>query len=156
VTAWLAARSPRERRLLAVAAGLAAASGLGVLTLGVRDDLAALRARVAAHERELEQVRRLAGRLRQAAGPGPVAGVPLLTRLEAAAGETVGRERIAGLTPDGEGRVTLQVTGAPLDSVVRLLHALEAGAPPIPVTRFELRKEVDDPARFDATLEVVP
>ena len=78
-----------------------------------------------------------------------------MARLEAAAGETVGRERVAALTPDGDDRVTLQVSGAPLASIVALLHALEGGAPPAQVTRLDLRKEPDDPSRFDATLQVL-
>jgi type II secretory pathway component PulM len=155
MTAWLASRSPRERMLLALAAGLAAATALVGLALGVRDDLEALRDRVAGHERELSEVRRLAARLRQAAEAERSDGAALVTRLEAAAGRTVGRERIAALTPDGSKRVTLEVSDAPLAELIRLLHDLEAGTPPLPVTRLELRKQADQPARFGATLEVV-
>jgi len=153
VTAWLAARAPRERALLAAAAGLTAVVALAVLILGVRDDLAALRARVAGHERELAEVRRLAGRLQHVA-PVAVDGATVLARLAAAAGDTVGRERIAALTPEGDDRVTLQVSGAPLPSIVGLLHALEVGAPSVAVVALDLRKESDAPDRFDVTLEV--
>jgi hypothetical protein len=140
--------------LLAAAAALATALGLLALVLAVRDDLSALRARVAGHERELQEVRRLAARLRQVAAPA-ASDVPLLPRLEAVAGEAVGHERIAALTPDGDAGATLQVSAVLLASLVRLLHALEAGTPALPVTRFALRQEPDDPARFSATLEIV-
>ena len=156
MTAWLSSRTPRERLLLAVAAGLTGVVVVLTLVLAVRDDLAALDARVAGHERELLEVRRLAGRLREVT-PVPAAadGATTLARLEAAAGETVGRERVAALTPDGDDRVTLQVSGAPLASIVALLHALEGAVPPARVARLDLRKETDDPGRFDATLQVL-
>ena len=154
--AWLASRSPRERVLLTVAAGLGAVIGVLALVLTVRDDLGALRARVAGHERELVEVRGLAARLRQASpSPATADGATILARLEAAAGETVGRELIAALTPDGDDRVTLQVSGAPLASIVALLHALEGATAPAQIARLDLRKEVDDPSRFDATLQVL-
>jgi hypothetical protein len=151
--------SPRERRL-AGAAVLALAAAAGLAGLGfVREDLATLRARVAGRERELAEVRRLAAALGREAGSGPSApgDAVLLTRLEAAAETAVGRERIASMTP-GEGgeHVALRVTGASLPEVVRLLHALETGPPPLVVGRLELRKHPDDPARFDAVLEVGP
>jgi type II secretory pathway component PulM len=156
MTAWLSSRSPRERVLLGVAAALTAVFGLLSLVLAARDDLAALRARVAGHERELLEVRQLAARLQQASPPPAAAdGATMLARLEAAAGATVGRDRIAALTPDADDRVTLQVSGAPLGSIVALLHTLEGATPRAQVARLDLRKEPDDPNRFDATLQVL-
>jgi hypothetical protein len=161
--AWLGTRTARERALLAVAA---VSAGVIVVALAVgtaRDDLATLRTRVAAHERELGEVRRLVTTLRRQ-GPhdAPAAGpdAPLLGRLEEAAAETVGRDRIAAMTPaaapaggatDG---VALRIAGATLAEVVHLLHGLASGTPPLAVTRLELRKHPDDPTRFDASLEV--
>src|SRR5262249_56732197 len=116
---------PRERVVLGAAAAVTvvvvAVSGV----LGVRDDLAALGARAAGHERELAQVRRLAALLRRGAAPAARGGPDdpsLLTRLEAAAADVVGRERIAGMTPatasleDGvqEERVALRLAGPSL------------------------------------------
>ena len=160
----LADLSARERRLLAAAAGVTALVLAGRLALAVRDDLATLRARVAAHERELAEVRRAAATLRRTV-PSPADGddaTPLLGRLESAAGDVVGRERIASMTPapgsteDGiaEERVALGVRDASLVETVRLLHALEGGSPPLRVARLELRKHPDDAERFDATIEV--
>jgi len=165
LAAWLATLSARERTLVAAAA---AAAGLGLVAsgvLGVRDDLATLGARVAGHERELAAVRRAAAALRRGGAPaaGEAADPPaLLARLEAAATDAVGRERIASMTPttgpveDGlaEERVALAVRGASLADTVRLLHRLETADPPLHVARLELRKRPDDPAHFDATVEV--
>jgi hypothetical protein len=164
--AWLAGRSPRERTVLGIAAAVTLAVVAASGVLGVRDDLAALRARVAGHERELGEVRRLAALLRRGGAPAARGGPDessLLTRLEAAAAGVVGRERIAGMTPataaleDGvqEERVALRLAGASLPEVVRLLHAVEAGDAPLDVARLELRKHPDDASRFDATIEVV-
>jgi hypothetical protein len=158
-TRWLGDRSARERMLLAIATGLSVAAALTTAVLAGRDDIAALRARVVAHERELDQVRRLAATLRRQTSSEAPPDVPsLLTRLEAAADEAVGRQRIASMTPAGEGprsdRLALRVAGASLAEVVRLLHGLESGSPAIPVARLELRKHPDDRARFDATIEV--
>lgn len=158
---WLASRAPRERMLLFVAAALTAVVGSALCALALRDDLRALRARVAAHERELVQVRRLAARLRNDAGAvGTAAGAaPLVARMEAAATAIVGRDRIASMTPasaaaEDEERVALRLAGASLADTVRLLHALGDAAPPLQVTRLELRKRSDDRTRFEATIEV--
>ena len=160
VVAWLAGRSGRERSLLAVAAASAVVLALTLAVLAVHDDLAALRRQVAAHERELAGVRVLARRL--AAGrPARAASddAPLLADVQEATDRVVGRGRIASLTPasgpaaDGfaEERVALRLSDAALAEVVGLLHALETAAH---VVRLDLRKHPDDPARFEATVEV--
>jgi hypothetical protein len=162
LSAWLAGRSARERTLVLAAAGLALALVAAVAVRAVLGDLALARARVAGHERELRDVRRLAAALEHsppAAAAGDGDGASLLARLEAAAGEVVGRERIASMTPESgavedEERVTLRLTGATLPDTVRLLHALATGSPPLGVTGLTLRKHPDDQTRFDATFEV--
>jgi hypothetical protein len=155
---WLADRSPRERRLLAMAAVVTALVLAWQVTVAVRDDLAGLRARVDGHASELADVRRLAVTIGRDAGPlaKDATGASLLSRLEGTAGAVVGRERIASMTPatgvaDGR-RVALRVVNASLVETVRLLHALEHDA--LGVARLELRKHPDDPAQFDATVEV--
>ena len=165
LAAWLAGLSARERTLVAAAAATAALALVARGGLALRDDLATLRARVAGHERELAAVRRAAAALRRGGAPaaGEAADAPaLLARLEAAVSDAVGRERIASMTPtagpveDGlaEERVALAVRGASLADTVRLLHRLETADPPLHVARLELRKRPDDPAHFDATVEV--
>jgi type II secretory pathway component PulM len=163
VAAWLDGRSPRERTLLGMAGVLVAASLALAGAAAIRDDLHATGARVAAHERELAQVRRLATALERARAEAPKAtatdGAPSLpTLLEAAAGDVVGRERIASMTPaaadDGETRIALRIAGASLDETVRLVHALESAAGPVLVARLAIEKHTDDAHRFDVVVEV--
>jgi hypothetical protein len=155
---WLADRSPRERRLLATAAIVTGLVVVWQATVMVRDNLAGLRARVAGHERELADVRRLAAAVGHDAAPinGDATGASLLTRLEGTAGAVLGRERIASMTPAAgvaeNPRIALRVVNASLVETVRLLHALERDA--LGVAKLELRKHPDDPGRFDATVEV--
>ncbi len=159
VVRW-GALSTRERALLVAAGVGTVALCLGLGVHAAVDDLATRRARIIGRERELAQVRRLATRLRRehATPAAPVDGPSFVTRLETAAADTVGRERIASMTPAGAAeageRMALRITGASLDEVVRLLHALEGDPPPLAITRLELRKHPDDPGRFDATVEV--
>jgi hypothetical protein len=165
LAAWLAGRSARERTLVAAASATAVLGLVASAGLALRDHLAALSARVATHERDLAAVRRATAALRRggASAAGEAADAPtLFARLEAAASDVVGRERIASMTPavgaieDGlaEERVALAVRGASLADTVRLLHRLETDDPPLHVARLELRKHPDDPAHFDATVEV--
>jgi hypothetical protein len=169
LAAWAAARlrdlSPRERRLAMVAGITAAAVLVVVVGIAVRDDVAALRARVAAREQQLAEVRRLAAVLHRRAAPRAAApdAPSLLARLEVIADGVVGRDRIASMTPASapadaglvEERVSLRVGDASLAETVGLLHALAAADPAVGVRRLELRKHPDDPRRFDATLETV-
>lgn len=153
--------APRERRLAAVAAGVGALVVAAHLALAVWSDLAALEARVAGRERELLAVQALAARLRRGVAPADAAEPPLVTQLEQAATGTVGRARIAAMTPGTtplgagleEERVTLRASGASLAEVVSLLHALEVGPVRLPVVRLELRK-LAAPSEFAATVEV--
>ena len=158
----LARLAPRERRLLGVGASVAALVVVAHLALSVWNDLATLQTRVVGRERELLVVQGLAARLRRGIAPAGAAEPPLLTRLEQVATGTVGRARIADMTPDTEQlgagveeeRVALRVSGASLAEVVSLLHALEVGPVPLPVVRLELRKLPAARAEFAATIEV--
>ena len=158
----LARFAPRERRLLGAAAAVAGLVVVTHLALSAWDGAAALRSRVAGRERELAAVQGLAARLRNGIAPADAAEPPLVTRLEQVATGTVGRERIADMTPGTEQlgagvqeeRVTLRVSGASLAEVVSLLHALEVGPVPLPVARLELRKLPATQAQFAATIEI--
>lgn len=156
---WVAARNPRERRLLALAALLLALVAAWATARAVHADLAGLETRVAARTRELERVRRLAAAARSSAVAASAGS--LLGRLESVAATTVGRERIAAMTPAGvpgaggaAERVALRLAGASLPETVRLLHALAADAPDLTAERLEMRKHADDPGRFAVTVEV--
>lgn len=161
LTGWLAALSARERALLLGASALTGMLLAGFALLAVSED----RVRVAAHERELAAVRRLAATLRRDGPPAAVedaGATSLLARLEATTESVLGREHIASMTPAAgpvenglvEEHVALRVTDASLADTVRLLHALESGSPPLRVTSLTLRKHPDDPGRFEAAIEV--
>jgi len=152
---WLAERSARERRMIALAAGATALWTVVQLGAAGARDLGAARERVDARRRELATVHQLARELersrRLAAAPG---AEPLVTRLEAAASSVVGRERIASMTPlAGEAdAVALRLVGATLGEAVRLLHEVEAGGGH--VEKLDMVKHPDDSGRFDLLLEV--
>lgn len=154
--AWLAARTERERRLLAGAAVVGGALALLVGTDAVGRDLAYRRARIAALEHELATVRRLAARLAPSAG----AGVSALARVQAAADAAGLGERVAAINPaaapaDGsqaDDVASMRVAGASLAETVRLLHALTEEPAPR-VARLAMRKHPDEPTRFDVTLD---
>jgi hypothetical protein len=160
---WLAARAPRERVALAAVVAAATFGGAVAAALAIHHDLARREAAVAARERELAALRRLAADLGPAPAPSPAGGPSLVTRLETAAAAVVGRPRIAAMTPAStplpeglrEERVTLRITGTSLGELVRLLHGLGSADPPIDVARLEVRKHPDDPRRFDASVEAV-
>ena len=157
---WLATRSERELRLLALAVLLAAGTTLIASAGAVRDELARRRARVVALERELAQVRRLAETLTADGDSAAAHASSTLARLQAAAETTGLAERIAAMTPaavsdDGaaDDRVTLRIAGPSLADAVRFLHALETDEPALRIARFALRRHPDDTTRFDLVLE---
>ena len=161
VQGWLTTRNDRERRLVALAAGVTLAALVGAVALAVHDDLATLRARVAAHERELALVRRLAATV---AGARRGAGddTALITRLQAAADAARLTDRVVAMTPGevttaggpSDAGLTVRLGGASLAETVHLLHVLDEDATPLGVARLALRKHLDDPHRFDVTLEI--
>lgn len=154
--------SARERRLAALAGGVIAAVVALQAGLFVWRDTTALAARVAARERELVLVRGLVARLGTAPAPDAADEPPLLSRVEAVAVDTVGRERIVEMTPARqtlgtgveEERLALRVQGAYLAEVVRLLHALETSGGSLAIARLELAKLPAAPSAFAATIEV--
>lgn len=152
---WLGARSARERRLIVVAALVATGLGVGSAGLAVYEDLARLRARVAAHEHELAAVRSLAATVAGARPAGSDDGA-LMTRVQAATDAVRLGDRVAAMTPAGDPaapRLAVRVS-ASLAETVHLLHALDDAGAPLGVARLGLRKHVDDPHRFDVTLEI--
>jgi hypothetical protein len=152
VQGWLAGRSERERRLIGVAAVVCSIVAAGALALAAWDDVTALQERVAARERELAAVRRLAATV--AARP---AGddVALMTRVQTATDAAQLADRVAAMTPDAGGsRLSVRVSGASLAETVQLLYALAEGRAAVDVARLGLAKHRDDPRRFELTLDL--
>ena len=158
---WLATRSERERRLLGAAATVTAVVTMAALALATWDHLSALHERVAARERELAAVRRLAGTVAGARSAGGDDGA-LMTRVQTATDAARLGDRVAAMTPDttagadgsATARLSVRVSGASLAETVQLLHALDDGAAPLDVPRLTLTKHLDDPRRFELTIDV--
>ena len=158
---WLATRSERERRLVGAAAAVTAAVTAVGLAVAAWDDVVGLQERVAARERELAAVRRLAGTV---AGARPATGDDgaLMTRVQSATDAARLGDRVAAMTPDttttADGaatpRLSVRVSGASLAETVQLLHALDDAAAPLDVARLALAKHPDDPRRFELTLDL--
>ncbi len=159
VTIWWERRSARERRLLAIAAGVVACAIVATVADAVRRDLGGLRARVDRAERRLTAARLLAGRLEAAVQARPAADEPpLLSRVERAIGSAVGSDRLVRLEPnDGTDAGTeARIVDLDLADVVRALGALESASNGLLVRDVEVRARPDAPTRYDATLVVVP
>jgi hypothetical protein len=85
-----------------------------------------------------------------------------MTRVQAATDAARLADRVAAMTPettaaaDGvvTSRLSVRVSGASLAETVQLLHALDDGAAPLDVPRLTLTKHLDDPRRFELTLDL--
>jgi type II secretory pathway component PulM len=123
---WLAQRSPRDQLSLLVLAGVVLFYLVYVLAWR---PLAQARAEIAQRNasavQTLQRVEGLAAQLRQAqaGGAAPAATgnlTAVLNRSTAAVGLSVSR-----MQPNSRGEVQLRLEGAPLDRLLRWLHALE-------------------------------
>jgi hypothetical protein len=156
--AWWTARSVRERRLLTASAILGAVVGVALVAGAVARDAASLRRRVAQAERRLENARILAGRLEAANGLGADAGGgSLVSVVEAAAVETLGRERLTRLDAgaDPATGAEARLVDVTLADVVSLVAALEDLGKAVLVRDLDLRRRPDARDRYDATIVVV-
>jgi general secretion pathway protein M len=170
VTALLARLSPREQRLVS-AASLASVGTL--FYLFVIDPLAEahdrLCVRVVAKERELSEVvalsrahrmlRQEAARIRSAT----TSNVSPVAVLESLVSGTVGRDKVAGITPAGrETRAgveqeTLELTlqGVSLRELVELLYKIDTASTTFRTIRLSIKKRYKDPYTFDVALTAV-
>jgi hypothetical protein len=169
VQVLLARLSPREQKLVAAFAGLAAVALLwsAVISpfLGGRETM---RREIAGLRDELSQLDALARQVRQIQAERPAADktgkapadFSLLGFVEKAAGSSLRPESIASMTPsrrplDGgrqEHSVELKLSSVTLVEAVALLRAVEGQAGPVQVKQFSLKKRYDDSSRFDLTL----
>jgi type II secretory pathway component PulM len=170
--AFLAGREPRERVLLFVGAGAAA---LLVLWLGVWEPLAGqldrLDRSIAAARRDQGEIARLKARHEELSAQvqdlerrvgGSEGGASLFAQLESVAVPIVGRERIAAMSPQTravgdrfeEESVDVRIDGVPIRELVKLLHEIEDGSPPMEVSRASFKRQYKDATRLDVSLVV--
>jgi general secretion pathway protein M len=167
---WLAAASPREKRLLALSAGGAAL--LIVLIFYASFAAAIRRAQAALDEKRLDfdKISRLAAgygaqeqerqlleaRLRQSP-PGLMSFVDQIARQE---GVEVGGMADRGVVAGGQGgrpkesSVEVNLGKVPLDKLVRLLQNVERSPGVVRVRRLRLRKSFDNKDVLDVSLSV--
>ncbi|MCS6924996.1 MAG: type II secretion system protein M [Candidatus Binatia bacterium] len=159
--------SPRERRLLGAAGMMACGVAAYLLVIDpVWEWHARLRARVAAKERELEEI--LALRRTYLALRQEVQRTRMLNQmqtspfafLEELATSTVGREKVAALTPTGrethngvsQETLELRLQGVSLREVVELLHKIESAGIALRTVQLSIKKSYKDPYAFDVAL----
>jgi type II secretory pathway component PulM len=167
LAALLARLSPREQRFVAAAGVALGGTLLYVLLLDplwqMHDDL---RARVAAKERELQEViafrqayletKATVERAQSAAG-GNFSPVAFLEKL---ASSTVGQEKVSAITPiaqeqrDGAvlNTIELRLNGVSLRELVELLYKIETAAPLLHPRQLSIKKRYKDPYTFDVLL----
>ena len=147
VTAWLAARNPRERLLLGAGAVVLA---LAVLVLGVWQPLRANRdaelARIARYDRTLAAVSQLPATARPVADPRPIATI--LAQTAAAQGLSILRLD----TPKAE-TATLTLQDAPFETLVLWIDGLNRDSG-LAITSATIRRtEVPGTVSADLSLE---
>jgi len=170
--AFIAGLEPRERNLLYVAAGVTVAL---LLWLAVWEPLAGqldgLDQKIAAAKRDLGDIERLKVRqeeleaqvenLERRAGDTENAA-SLFAQLESVTVPIVGRERITAMNPQSravgdrfeEESVDMRLDGVPVRELVKLLHEIEDGEPPMEVARAALKRQYKDPTQLDVSLVV--
>jgi type II secretory pathway component PulM len=172
VSTFVAGLEPRERTLLFVGVGVAA---LLVLWLAVWEPLAGqldgLDRSIAAARRDQVEIARLKARheelaaqvqeLERRAG-GTDGGASLFAQLESVTVPIVGRERITAMSPQTrsvgdrfeEESVDVRIDGVPVRELVKLLHEIEDGSPPMEVARAALKRQYKDGTRLDVSLVI--
>jgi hypothetical protein len=170
VSTLLARLSPREQRFVGAAALVL---GGTLLYLLVVDPLweagARLRVRVAAKERELQEVITLSRTyrlLRQEADRSrsvTSANVSPVAFLESLTSGTVGRDKVIGINPAGhethagadQETVELTLSGVSLRELVELLYKIDTASVPLRMVHLAIKKRYKDPYTFDVSLATV-
>ncbi len=164
--AYIDRMSGRERRLV-LTAGLAL--GLALVYLLVVEPVwqahGRIRARVAAKERELDEVRELSlvyRRLHAASSRPPRSGAALspFALLDNLARAAVGRDRVDAINPAGhelrngvkEETIELRLKGVSLQQLVELLYKIDTAGAQLRTERLAVEKTYDDPYSFDVSL----
>ncbi len=170
VTAFLARLSLREQRFVGAAALLL---GGTLLYLLVVDPLweadTRLRVRVAAKERELQEVMTLSRTYRilrqevEKSRPVTSTNVSPITFLESLTSGTIGRDKVTGISPGGhethagadQETVELTLSGVSLRELVELLYKIDTASVPLRTVRLAIKKRYKDPYTFDVSCTTV-
>jgi len=172
LAAFLAGLEARERVLLF--AGVIVAVLL-LLWLAVWEPLVGqldgLDRNITAAQRDQAEIARLKGRyeelqsqvqeLERRAG-GTEGGASLFAQLESVTVPIIGRERIASMSPQTrsvgdrfeEESVDMRIDGVPVRELVKLLHEIEDGSPPMEVSRATFKRQYKDQTQLDVSLVV--
>lgn len=163
--------APRERRLVLAAGAVTALVILALAVQGVRSARAAMEDRIAAKQRQLEQIHQLRDRFRILQSESELVYVDpesrppdfsLFSFLEAIGSRSMPREKITAMNPDSrpideefrEESVEMRISGVGLPELVDLLYRIQTGPVPLRVSRLTMRKRFNDAYTFDVTLSV--
>ncbi|MEA2624506.1 MAG: ral secretion pathway protein [Candidatus Binatota bacterium] len=163
--------APRERLLVQIAAGVTALIIAYLVVGSFHSAQAALRTRIAAKERQLEQIQELRRAYLQVKSQterltADYAERPqnfsVFSYLETAGTKTVTREKILAMSPSSktvgdefvEESVELRISGVTLPQMVGLLHQVENAPVPLRVSRLQMKKRFNEPYNFDVTMAV--
>jgi type II secretory pathway component PulM len=168
---WYEKREPREKVLLQIAGALIAVMVLyGMIYSPIMSLRASLDERVAARVQDLIEVRALMPRYErlqrdlQIAEHRTVPSGPnfsLFSVIEQSLTRSVGRERIASITPSPDHQVPggyhqytvdVKLTNLSLAQVVNTLYGVQSLSVPISVSNLQLRQHPQDTHVFDADL----
>jgi general secretion pathway protein M len=167
-TAGLAARlSPRERWFVVLAGIALTGTFVSLFVISPLWDMRErLQAKVAAKERELNEVAALAGSYevlrRDLEIVGPTNGSTLspFAFLEGLTTSTLGREKLAAINPIGREErggmtreaIELKLSGVSLQELVDLLYKIDVAGTTLRCTNLAIKKRYKDPYTFDVTL----
>jgi hypothetical protein len=161
--------APRERLFVITGAVFLGCSLIFLVGYKTQSVKSALRARIVAKERQVEQVtalrstfvdlkRQTAALTSKSIGPNG-----LYATLDGIVTKKVTHDKVSSMAPSSpktigdqyvEESVNIQLVGITLQQVVELLYALEESAAPLHVSRLQMKKRLSDPYQFDVTLAV--
>ena len=163
--------SPREKLLLAVAAG---AVTLTILIAGIilpyRAAMQRLDQRITSRQGQLLEARTLVQRIKGMQGEVAATerkltaapSAPLVSTLEGLVAQIAGKERLLGIRPQPatapsgfrQEKVEIQLEKVRLEQLVQLLHAIDSAKSALQTDSVKMRPRFEDPALLDVTLVV--
>lgn len=163
--------APREKLLLQIAAGATAVVLVYLTFAWTQSARAELRTKIAAKERQLEEIQELRKvylQLKQQAETVTATqaerpeNFSLFSFLDGIGTKTLTREKILAMSPSSktiadkyvEESVEMRLSAVSLSQVVNLLHQIENAPTPLLVARLQMKKRFNDPYNFDVTLVV--